>query len=108
MSTTLHERVRALLPAGHAVREVPMFGGVSVMLDDRMLVAVRQDGLLVRIDPARSAELLDLPGAEPAAMGPHRSMGPGWIVVSGAAVNSEDQLTFWLQVALDHHASHAS
>ena len=104
MSVTLLERVRALLPAGHTVREVRMFGGMSLMLDERMLVAVRQDGLLVRVDPARSAELLGIEGAEPAAMGAQRSMGPGWIAVSGAAVASDEQLTFWLQVALQHHA----
>ena len=78
--------VWALLPAGHAVREVPMFGGLSVLLDERMVVAVRRnDSLLVRVDPARSAELLGVDGAEPAAMGAHRSMGPGWIAVSSAA-----------------------
>jgi TfoX/Sxy family transcriptional regulator of competence genes len=105
VDVTLLERVRALLPTGHDVREIPMFGGLSVLLDDRMLVAVRRDeSLLVRVDPARSAELLSMAGAEPASMGAHRSMGPGWIDVSGEAVHSQEQLTFWLQIALDHHA----
>lgn len=81
-----------------------MFGGVSLMLDERMLVAVRQDSLLIRIDPGRSTELLSVAGAEPAAMGAHRSMGPGWITVSGRALAADEQLAFWLQVALDHHA----
>lgn len=105
MNVTLLERVRALLPAGHAVREVPMFGGLSVLLDERMVVAVRRnESLLVRVDPARSAELLSVDGAEPASMGAHRSMGPGWIAVSGAALSADEQLAYWLQVALDHHA----
>jgi TfoX/Sxy family transcriptional regulator of competence genes len=104
MTATLLERVRALLPAGRSVREVRMFGGLSLMLDERMLVSVRQDSLLVRVDPDRSAELLGVEGAEPAAMGTHRSMGPGWITVSGAAVSSDEQLACWLQVALDHHS----
>ena len=82
-----------------------MFGGRSIMLDERMLVSVRRDdSLLVRVDPDRSPELLAVPGAGPAAMGAHRSMGPGWIAVSGAAVSSDEQLDFWMQVALDHHA----
>ena len=49
------------LPDG-AVREVPMFGGLSIMLDDSMVVSVGRDGsLLVRVDPGRSAELLARP-----------------------------------------------
>lgn len=105
MTANLLERVRALLPAGRAVREVPMFGGLSVLMDDRMVVAVRgNESLLVRVDPARSAELLNVEGAEPASMGAHRSMGPGWIAVSGTALSADEQLAYWLRVALDHHA----
>lgn len=86
-----------------------MFGGRSIMLDDRMLMSIRRsDELLVRVDPARCAELLEVAGAEPAYMGAHRPMGPGWITVSAAAVSSVEQLDFWLQVALDFHASNAS
>jgi TfoX/Sxy family transcriptional regulator of competence genes len=82
-----------------------MFGGLSILLDERMLVAVRRnDSLLVRVDCERSAELLSVAGAEPASMGPHRSMGPGWITVSGSALSADDQLAYWLQVALEHHA----
>jgi TfoX/Sxy family transcriptional regulator of competence genes len=85
-----------------------MFGGVSIMLDEQLLVAIRRnDNLLVRVDPARAAELLRKPGAEPATMGADRPMGPGWISVSGAAVSSVEPLTSWLQVALDHHRSRA-
>ena len=104
MSPSLTDRVRALLPAGHAVRMAPMFGGVSVMVDEKMLVSIRKDDdLLVRIDPARRAELLAVEGAAPAVMGvDRRPMGQGWIVVSGAAVASAEQLGFWVQVALDH------
>lgn len=102
---SLLQRVLELLPPGRPVREVAMFGGRSIMLDDRMLVAVRGDrSLLVRIDPARSAELLRLDGAQQAAMGAHRAMGPGWIAVSGEAVTTAAQLDFWVTVALEHHA----
>lgn len=105
-SQSLLDRVLALLPPDRAVREVKMFGGRSIMLDDRMLVAVARDGgLLVRVDPARSAELLSVDGAGQASMGAHRSMGPGWIAVSEAGVFSAAQLQFWLQVAFDHHST---
>jgi len=66
----LADRIRAALPHDHPVREVSMFGGLSFMVDDSMVVAAGRDGdLLVRIDPARNDELLTVPGARPAAMG---------------------------------------
>ena len=67
----LADRVRAALPHDRPVREVSMFGGLSFMVDDSMVVAVGREGdLLVRIDPARNDELLTVPGAKPAVMGP--------------------------------------
>lgn len=48
----LVRRLRYLLP--DYVREVSMFGGLVLMLGDKMVVSTRKDGsLLVRIDPAR-------------------------------------------------------
>jgi hypothetical protein len=69
----LADRVRTALPQDRPVREVSMFGRLSFMVDDRMVVAVGRDGdLLVRIDPARNDELLTVPGAKPAVMGADR------------------------------------
>jgi hypothetical protein len=73
---TLVGRVRAALSRDRAVREVSMFGGLSFMLDNRMVVSVNRDGsMLVRIDPGRSAELLSVPDAQPAVMGADRLWG---------------------------------
>ena len=74
------------------------------MLDNRMIVSVRGDGtLLVRVDPDRWAELLSLPGARPAVMGADRSMGPGWLTVAAEGLTTDQQLTDWMEVALQHH-----
>ncbi len=103
---TLAERVRAMLPQDRPVREVSMFGGLSFMVDDSMVVAAGRDGrLLVRIDPARHAELLSHPGAEPAVMGADRPMGPGWIRVSHEGLRTDEQLASWVDVGLDHRAA---
>ncbi|WP_298460150.1 TfoX/Sxy family protein [uncultured Cellulomonas sp.] len=103
---TLAERVRAALPPGHAVREVAMFGGRAFMVDDAMVVSVGKDGdLLVRIDPARHEQLTARPGARPAVMGVDRPMGPGWITVAPSALDTDEELTSWLDVALEHHAA---
>jgi TfoX/Sxy family transcriptional regulator of competence genes len=101
----LAQRVRAALPPDRPVREVSMFGGLSFMVEDSMVVAAGRDGrLLVRIDPTRHDELLGLPGAEPAVMGADRPMGPGWIRVASEGLGTDEQLAFWVDVGLDHRA----
>lgn len=83
-----------------------MFGGLSFMVNDAMVVAVQKDGrrLLVRVNPGRSRELLALPGAEPAEMGAGRAMGPSWLHVNDDALASDADLSFWIGVALEYNA----
>ena len=79
-----------------------MFGGLSFMVDDKMVVSVRSDGdLLVRSDPQRAEELLAVEGARPAEMRAGRAMSKGWISVDKEATATDDDLDFWLGVALD-------
>ncbi|MGB3829554.1 MAG: TfoX/Sxy family protein [Ornithinimicrobium sp.] len=93
------DRIRALLPGG-PLREVRMFGAIAVMVDDAMAVAVHKDGsLLVRVDPAEDAALLEAPEASRAQMGAGRSMGQGWIRVEANAVSNDAALTVWLAAA---------
>ena len=56
---------------------------------------------MVRIDPLRNGELLAMPGSEQAEMGAGRTMGPGWISVGHDAIDTDQQLAFWLDVAMD-------
>ena len=54
--TVLVERVRALIADEPVVREVSMFGGRSVMVNEKMIVSARKDGgLLVRVDADQHA-----------------------------------------------------
>jgi hypothetical protein len=47
------ERIRGMLAAQPSTREVSMFGGLSFMVNDKMIVNVRRGGdLLGRVDPA--------------------------------------------------------
>jgi TfoX/Sxy family transcriptional regulator of competence genes len=102
----LADRIRAALPDDRAVREVSMFGGLSFMVDDSMVVAAGRDGdLLVRIDAARHDELLDVAGAKPATMGADRPMGPGWITISQSGLTTDEQLAFWIQVGLERRGA---
>lgn len=102
----VEERVRAALAAKPSLREVKMFGGLSFMVEERMVVSVRGDGdLLVRADPARAGELLQRRGASPAEMGAGRVMGDSWISVAATALDAEEDLDFWIGVALEHHGA---
>ncbi len=81
-----------------------MFGGVSFMVNEKMVVSVRGDGeLLVRADPERTRELVALQGARPAEMGAGRAMGPGWICVAEEAIATAERLSFWIGVALEYN-----
>jgi TfoX/Sxy family transcriptional regulator of competence genes len=95
----LIDRIRELLPGG-SLREVRMFGSVAIMIDDAMAVAVHKDGsLLVRVDPAEDARLLEEADASRAEMGKGRSMGVGWIRVDARALRSDTALIDWLGAA---------
>ena len=86
-------------------REVAMFGGVSFMVEGRMVAAARGDGsLLLRVDPDTAARLRTRPGAHPARMGADRPMGEGWLSVDPAAL-AGPALDTWLEPALKFHAA---
>lgn len=96
------DRLRAMLPAALSTREVSMFGGLSFMVNDKLVVNVRRDGaLLLRVDPRRSPELVSAHGARIAEMGAGRSMGPSWLAVDAELTATEERLRFWLDAALE-------
>ncbi|MDO5052914.1 MAG: TfoX/Sxy family protein [Pseudoclavibacter sp.] len=105
----LAARVRALLPGPPAVQEKSMFGSRVFLLEDRILLGAGRDGaLLVRVDPGRAPTLWQRAGAARAVMGAgRRPMGPGWITVEAAALESDEELLFWIDEAREHHAVHA-
>ena len=81
----LAARVRDLV-AGEPVVEKKMFGGLAFLVGGNMSVAASgQGGLMVRVDPAQTEELVREPGVEVVEMR-GRSM-PGWLRVSASAVD---------------------
>lgn len=81
-----------------------MFGGLSFMVNERMVVSVGSDGdLLVRADPEGADKLLATKGAQPAEMGAGRAMGNGWISVAEEAIAADEDFDFWIGVALEYN-----
>lgn len=102
-------RVRMLLFAEPSLREVSMFGGRSFMVNEKMVAHVRKGGILwARVDPDRHDELIEKAGASPAYMGVDREMGQGWIEVDPAALATDDDLSGWLEVALEYNRTIAA
>src|SRR3954468_9984462 len=60
---TLLERVRAIFDDVPHVDEWKMFGGTAFMLNDKMCVTVRENRIMVRIDPVLSDEMAAKKGA---------------------------------------------
>jgi TfoX/Sxy family transcriptional regulator of competence genes len=61
----LADRVRAVLPAGEAVTERKMFGGLTFMLGGHMACGVVKDTLMVRLGPEGAGRALDRPHVRP-------------------------------------------
>jgi TfoX/Sxy family transcriptional regulator of competence genes len=75
------------------VVERKMFGGLALMVDGTMACGVYQDALLVRVDPATSADVLAEPSVRPFDMG--RGPSKGWVLVDPSGVADDAALRRW-------------
>jgi TfoX N-terminal domain len=92
----LAHRLRGLLAGEAGVTEKRMFGGLAFLVHGNMCVsASHTGGLLARVDPDESGDLLVQPHAAPMEMG-GRSMD-GWIMVAPEGVASDADLETWVE-----------
>lgn len=92
----LAARIRKLLRGEPAVVEKKMFGGLSFLVGGNMAVGVSgQGGILIRVDPDESDELVASTSAELMEMR-GRSMR-GWLRVAAADVDSDGALADWVE-----------
>ena len=81
-----------------------MFGGLAFLVSGNMAIAASgQGGILVRIDPAQSDELVATTPAEPMEMR-GRSM-TGWRRVDAAAVTDHASLGEWVERGVAYDGS---
>jgi TfoX/Sxy family transcriptional regulator of competence genes len=91
----LADRIRQRVAGEPAVTEKKMFGGLAFLVGGNMAVAASgQGGLLVRVDPAESAELVESSRARVMEMR-GRQM-PGWLRVDAADVKTDEELSAWV------------
>lgn len=95
----LADRIRALMATEDGVTEKRMFGGLAFLVGGHMSAAASgRGGLMVRVDPAESDELIDSTSAEPMIMG-GRPMD-GWLRVPGEDLDSEGALERWVRIGV--------
>ena len=92
----LADRIRALLGAASDVSEQRMFGGLAFLVSGNMAVAASgQGGILVRVDPEESAQLVETTPAEEMVMR-GRPMA-GWLRLQSGDVAADDALVAWVE-----------
>jgi hypothetical protein len=96
----LAARLRDELAGEPGLTERRMFGGLAFLLGGHMAVAASgQGGLMVRVPPERSEELVAGSAAEPMVM-KGRPMA-GWLVLPTDAVTDDAELARWVAVGRD-------
>ena len=91
----LAARVRKLVAGETNLTEKKMFGGLAFLVGGNMAAAASgQGGLLVRVDPAESDDLVSSSNARPMEMR-GREMA-GWLRVDAEDVQAEDELAAWV------------
>jgi TfoX/Sxy family transcriptional regulator of competence genes len=100
----LAERIRELLATDHDVVEKKMFGGLAFLIGGHMSVSASgQGGLLLRCDPADTAELVEEPHADSFVMR-GRAM-EGWLRVDPEGIESDQELRKWVTLGVDYARS---
>lgn len=103
--TELADRVRALLMSEPGLEEKRMFGTRAFLLDGRILVGARKQGvLLVRVTEEKGSALLTETGVAIAVMGA-KTMGPSWLDVAATAIATDEDLMFWIDAARESAAA---
>jgi TfoX/Sxy family transcriptional regulator of competence genes len=91
----LADRVREIVAASGAFSERKMFGGLAFMVAGHMAVAAsRQGGIMLRVDPDQTDELLSEPFCHPFEM--RGKPIDGWLRVDADGVRTKRQLERWV------------
>jgi TfoX/Sxy family transcriptional regulator of competence genes len=100
----LAERIRKLLGDRDDLTEQKMFGGLAFLIGGNMAIAASGGGgILVRVDPEESDELVATTAAEPMELR-GRSMA-GWLRVDTADLADDAALGTWVERGTAYAAS---
>ncbi|HEY1714490.1 MAG TPA: TfoX/Sxy family protein [Solirubrobacteraceae bacterium] len=96
----LANRIRELIAGEEGVVEQKMFGGLAFLIGGHMSVSASgHGGLLLRVPPAETEELLAKPHAGPFEM--RGKTMDGWLRVESEGVKTKRQLERWVRRGVD-------
>jgi TfoX/Sxy family transcriptional regulator of competence genes len=97
----LANRIRELMAHENGVTEKKMFGGLAFLIGGNLSVSASgQGGLLLRVDPEETEQLVAKPHAEPFVMR-GRAMD-GWLRVDPEGVRTKRDLERWVRRGVDY------
>ena len=92
----LADRIREEIGEDPALVEKKMFGGLAFLIGGNMAIAASgQGGLLVRVDPEESDELVSTTEAETMVMRGREMRG--WLRVPSEHVRTKQELAAWVE-----------
>ena len=97
----LANRIRERVASEAGLTEKRMFGGLAFLINGNMAVSASgQGGLLLRVDPTRTEELVRAPHAHRFEMR-GREMD-GWLRIDPAALGTDADLARWLDLGVTY------
>src|SRR5947209_15309454 len=98
----LAERIRELVAGERGLTERKMFGGLAFLIGGNMAIAASgQGGVLVRVDPEQSDNLVATTAATQAVMRGRPTAG--WLRVASEDLRTKRQLAKWVKLG-SHYA----
>jgi TfoX/Sxy family transcriptional regulator of competence genes len=100
----LADRIRDLVGGESGLTEQKMFGGLAFLIGGNMAIgASGQGGVLVRVDPAQSDELVATTNARLMEMRGRQMQG--WLRVDADDVRTKRQLAKWVELGVTYARS---
>jgi hypothetical protein len=90
-------RVRVSL-SDHGAVESPLLGGTSFWVDDRLVISIHEDGILIRVPPGDYPALLERRGVRPYEFAARPV--PAWVVVDADSIAQDGALSEWVEIGL--------
>jgi TfoX N-terminal domain len=101
----LADRIRSLIGSEAGLTEQKMFGGLAFLIGGNMAIGASggQGGVLVRVDPAQSDELVEKTKARPMEMRGRQMRG--WLRVDAEDVSTKRELAKWVELGTTYARS---
>lgn len=101
-SENLADRLRVVLATQEDLVEKKMMGGLTFMVNGKMCVGIVKGDLMVRLNPDLHDEVIEMNGCR--EMDFTGKPMKGYVFVSPEAIESEKELTYWVNLGLDYNS----